>query len=151
MCPDFRVLSMLNCVEMYHYMKHTKCHDLAVPLVWYQMQFPGVDRYQHTVSIAHTVNLGAYSEGRVGLSALLPITFPSGSLYALATHRQSRPFLALLGLRRWTSSRSAMAYGCSNHDCWEVYLRRGSKSSPRPAMGSYASPRGGKKKAGLQL
>ena len=48
----FVLLSLLNCGEMYHYMKHTKCHDLDVSLMWYQMKFPRVDRYQHTVSIA---------------------------------------------------------------------------------------------------
>ena len=96
----FVILSLLNCGAMYHYMKHAKCHDLDVPFVWYQMQFPLVDRYQHTVSIAHTVNLGAYSEGRVYLSAPLPITFPSGVLYALATDGQSRPFLSLLAIAK---------------------------------------------------
>jgi hypothetical protein len=85
---------------MYHYMKHTKCHDLAVPLVWYQMQFPGVDRYQHTVSIAHTVNLGAYSEGRVCFSAPLPMTFASGTLVTFARERQSQQFLALLAIAK---------------------------------------------------
>src|SRR5262245_43308480 len=63
------ILSLLKAGEMYHYMKHTKCHDLDVSFVWYQMQFPGVDRYQHTISIANSVNLGAHSEGRVCLSA----------------------------------------------------------------------------------
>jgi len=81
-------------------MKHTKGNNLNVSLVWYQMQSPGVDRYQHTVSIAHAVNLGAYSEGRVCLSAPLPITFPSGALYPLATHRQSQPFLSLLAIAK---------------------------------------------------
>ena len=66
------ILSLLNCGAMYHYMKHAKCHDLDVPFVWYQMKVPLVDRYQHTVSIAHTVNLGAYSEGRVCLAILCP-------------------------------------------------------------------------------
>src|SRR5215813_3991046 len=74
----FVILSLLNCGGMYHYMKHRKCQDLDVSFVWYQMQFPFVDRYQHTVSIADSVNLGASSEGRLCLSAPLPITFPSG-------------------------------------------------------------------------
>ena len=71
----FVILSLLNCGAMYHYMKHAKCHDLDIPFVWYQMKFPLVDRYQHTVSIAHAVHLGAWSEGRVHLSAPLPMTF----------------------------------------------------------------------------
>jgi hypothetical protein len=96
----FAILSLLNCGEMYHYMKHTKCHDLDVPFTWYQMKFLGVDRYQHTISIAHAVNLGAYSEGHVCLSAPLPITFPSGALYALAADRRSRPFLLLLAIAK---------------------------------------------------
>jgi hypothetical protein len=96
----FVILSLLKSGEMYHYMKHRKCSDLDVSFVWYQMKFPLVDRYQHTVSIAHTVNLDAYSEGRVCLSAPLPITFPSGSLCQLAMDRQSRPFLALLALAK---------------------------------------------------
>jgi hypothetical protein len=96
----FVILSLLKSGEMYHYMKHTKGNDLDVSFVWYQMKFPGMDRYQHTVSIAHAVNLGAYSEGRVCLSAPLPITFPSGALCALATDRQSRPFLSLLAIAK---------------------------------------------------
>jgi hypothetical protein len=85
---------------MYHYMKHTKGNDLDVSFVWYQMKFPAVDRYQHTVSIAYAVNLGGYSEGRVCLSAPLPITFPSGSLCQLTMDRQSQPFLSLLALAK---------------------------------------------------
>jgi hypothetical protein len=96
----FVILSLLNCGETYHYMKHTKRNNLDVSLVWYQMKFLGVDRYQHTVSIADSVNLGASSEGRVCLSAPLPITFPSGSLCPLATDRQSRPFLCLLAIAK---------------------------------------------------
>jgi hypothetical protein len=72
----FVILSLLNCSEMYHYMKHAKCNDLDVSLVWYQMKFPGVDRYQHTISIADSVNLGAHSEGRICLSALYQSRFP---------------------------------------------------------------------------
>ena len=48
----FVILSLLNAGELYHYMKHPKSNDLDVPFVWYQMKFPGVDRYQHTVSIS---------------------------------------------------------------------------------------------------
>jgi len=94
------ILSLLNCGAMYHYMKHTKCHDLDVSLVWYQMKFPGVDRYQHTVSIADSVNLGAHSEGCICLTAPLPMTFASGTLVTCARDRQSRPFLALLALAK---------------------------------------------------
>jgi hypothetical protein len=81
-------------------MKHTKGNDLDVSLVWYQMKFPLVDRYQHTVSIAHTVNLGAYSEGPVCLADPLPMTFASGTLITCARERQSRPFLALLAIAK---------------------------------------------------
>jgi hypothetical protein len=106
----FVIVSLLNCGETYHYMKHTKRNNLDVALVWYQMKFPGVDHYQHTVSIADSVNLGAHSEGRVCLSAPLPITFPSGALCSLATDRQSRPFLALLAIAKVdiTSKRSGI-------------------------------------------
>ena len=96
----FVILSLLNCGAMYHYMKHAKGNDLAVSLGWYQMQFPGVDRYQHTVSIADSVNLGAYSEGQVCLSASLPITFASGALVTCAKDRQSQPFLCLLAIAK---------------------------------------------------
>src|SRR5439155_6429186 len=96
----FVIVSLLKDGEMYHYMKHTKGNDLDVCFVWYQMQFPGVDRYQHTVSIAHAVNLGAYSEGRVCLAAPLPMTFASGTLVTCATDRQSQPFLSLLAIAK---------------------------------------------------
>jgi hypothetical protein len=81
-------------------MKHTKGNDLNVSLVWYQMKFPCVDRYQHTVSIAHAVNLGAYSEGHVCLSAPLPMTFSSGALVTFARDKQSQPFLSLLAIAK---------------------------------------------------
>jgi hypothetical protein len=96
----FVILSLLNCGGMYHYMKHRKCHDLDVSFVWYQMRFPFVDRYQHTVSIADSVNLGASSEGRVCLSAPLPMTFSSGALVTFARDRQSQLFLALLAIAK---------------------------------------------------
>ena len=96
----FVVLSLLQCGEMYHYMKHTKRNDLDVSFVWYQMQFPFVDRYQHTISIADSVNLGAHSEGCVCLSNPLPMTFASGALVTCARDRQSQPFLALLALAK---------------------------------------------------
>jgi hypothetical protein len=96
----FVILSLLKAGEMYHYMKHRKCRDLDVSFVWYQMKFPGVDRYQHTISIAHAVNLGAYSEGHVCLAAPLPMTFASGALTTCATERQSQPLLLLLAIAR---------------------------------------------------
>ena len=96
----FVILSLLKCGEMYHYMKHRKCNDLDVSFVWYQMKFPGVDRYQHTVSIADSVNLGAHSEGRVCLSAPLPMTFASGALVTCARDRQLQPFLSLLAIAK---------------------------------------------------
>jgi hypothetical protein len=106
----FVILSLLNCGAMYHYMKHSKCNNLDVSLRWYQMKFPGVDRYQHTVSIADSVNLGAHSEGRVCLVAPVPITFPSGSLVTCARDRQLQPFLALLAIAKVdiTSKRSGI-------------------------------------------
>jgi hypothetical protein len=90
----FVILSLLNCGETYHYRKHTKGNDLDVSLVWYQMKCPLVDRDQHTVSIAHAVNLGAYPEGRVCLAVSLPMTFSSGALVTFARDRQSQPFLS---------------------------------------------------------
>ena len=59
-----------------------------------------MDRYQHTVSIAHAVNLGAYSEGHVCLAAPLPMTFASGTLVTCARDRQSQPFLCLLAIAK---------------------------------------------------
>ena len=96
----FVILSLLKAGEMYHYMKHTKGNDLDVSFMWYQMKFPLVDRYQHTISIAHAVHLGAYSEGHICLSASLPMTFASGALWQLAMDRQSRPFLSLLAIAK---------------------------------------------------
>ena len=96
----FVILSLLQASEMYHYMKHTKGNDLDVSLVWYQMKFPLVDRYQHTVSIADSVNLGAHSEGRVCVSTPLPMTFASGTLVTCARERQSQPFLSLLAIAK---------------------------------------------------
>ena len=96
----FVILSLLKAGEMYHYMKHRRCSDLDVSFVWYQMKFPGVDRYQHTVSIAHAVNLGAYSEGHICLAAPLPMMFASGALITCATDRQSQPFLLLLAIAK---------------------------------------------------
>ena len=106
----FVILSLLKAGEMYHYMKHTKGNDLDVSFMWYQMKFPGVDRYQHTVSIADSVNLGASSEGRVCLSAPLPMTFASGALVTCARDRQSQPFLALLAIAKvdMTSKRNGI-------------------------------------------
>jgi hypothetical protein len=96
----FVILSLLKFGETYHYMKHRKCNDLDLSLVWYQMKFPFVDRYQHTVSIADSVNLGAYSEGCVCLSNPLPMTFASGTLVTCARDRQSQPFLSLLAIAK---------------------------------------------------
>jgi hypothetical protein len=96
----FVILSLLNRSAMYHYMKHAKCHDLDVPFVWYQMKFPLVHQYQHTVSIADSVNLGTYSEGRICPAAPLPMTFASGALVTFAMDRQSQPFLALLAIAK---------------------------------------------------
>lgn len=106
----FVILSLLNCGETYHYMKHRKCNDFDVSLVWYQMKFPFVDRYQHTISIADSVNLGAHSEGRVCLSASLPMTFVSGAMIIFARERQSQPFLSLLAIAKVdiTSKRSGI-------------------------------------------
>jgi len=94
----FVILSLLKSGEMYHYMKHTKGNDLDVSFVWYQMKFPEVDRYQHTVSIAQSVNVGAHSEGCVCLAAPLPVTFSSGALVTFARDRQSQPFLSLVAI-----------------------------------------------------
>jgi hypothetical protein len=61
------ILSLLKYGETYHYMKHTKPDALEVPLVLYQMKFPNQNRYQHTLSIANSVDPGANSEGRLCL------------------------------------------------------------------------------------
>ncbi len=47
-----------------------------------------------------SVNLGAHSEGRVCLSAPLPMTFASGALVTCARDRQSQPFLSLLAIAK---------------------------------------------------
>jgi hypothetical protein len=99
-CAPFVILSLLKSGDMYHYMKHRKCNDLDVSFMWYQMKFPLMGRYQHTVSIAHAVNLGAYSEGRVCLLDPLPMTFSSGALVTFARDRQSQPFLSLLAIAK---------------------------------------------------
>src|SRR4029453_8493808 len=96
----FVILSLLKCGEMYHYMKPPKGNDLDGSFVWYQMQFPLVNRYQHTVSIAHALNLGAYSEGRVCLTAPLPMTFASDALITIARDRQSQPCVLLLAIAK---------------------------------------------------
>jgi hypothetical protein len=71
----FVILSLLKCGEVYHYMKHPKFNALAVAIELYQMPFPHDHRYQHSLMIAHAVNLGATSEGRLFLAGDLPMRY----------------------------------------------------------------------------
>jgi len=91
-------------------MKHTKSDALEVPLVLYQMKFPNQNRYQHTLSIANTVNLGAHSEGRLMLSGDLPMTFDTGHVFTLAMDTQHQPFICLLAIAKMdiTSKRNGL-------------------------------------------
>jgi hypothetical protein len=99
-CAPFVILSFLKYGETYHYMKHTKSDTLEVPLVLYQMIFPDQNCYQHTLSIAHSVNLGAHSEGRLSLSGDLPMTFDTGQVFTLALGIQRQPFICLLAIAK---------------------------------------------------
>ena len=96
----FVILSLLKCNETYHYMKHTKSDALSVPLVLYQMKFPNQNRYQHTLSIAQSVNPGANSEGRLVLAGELPMTFYTGRVFPLAIDTQCQPFIRLLAIAK---------------------------------------------------
>jgi hypothetical protein len=96
----FVMLSLLRYGETYHYMKHTKSDALEVPLVLYQMKFPNQNRYQHTLAIANSVNLGEHSEGRVVFPGDLPITFDAGQLFTFAMDTQQQPFLRLLAIAK---------------------------------------------------
>lgn len=96
----FVTLSLLKSGETYHYMKHTKSDFLGVPLVLYQMKFPTQNRYQHTLSIAHSVILGAHSEGRLLLPGDLPMTFDAGQVFTFARDTQHQPFIGLLAIAK---------------------------------------------------
>jgi hypothetical protein len=79
-------------------MKHTKSDALDVPLILYQMKFPDQNRYQHTLSIAHSMNLGANAEGRLSFSGDLPMTFCTGQVITFAMDIQHQPFSCLLAI-----------------------------------------------------
>jgi hypothetical protein len=96
----FVILSLLKYGETSHYMKHTKSDALAVPLVLYQMKFPDQNRYQHTLSIANSVNLGANSEGSLVLTGNLPMTFNAGEVFTIALDTQHQPFICLLAIAK---------------------------------------------------
>jgi hypothetical protein len=96
----FVILPLLKYGETYHYMKHTKSDSLEVPLVLYQMKFPNQNRYQHTFSIAHSVNLGVHSEGRLVFPSDLPMTFDAGQVFTFAMDTQHHPFLCLLAIAK---------------------------------------------------
>jgi hypothetical protein len=96
----FVMLSLLKYGETYHYMKHTKSDALAAPLVLYQMKFPDQNRYQHTLSIADSVNPGAHSEGYLVLLGDLPMTFHTSQVFTLALDTQHHPFVCLLAIAK---------------------------------------------------
>ena len=81
-------------------MKHPKPDTLEVPLVLYQMKFPNQNRYQYTLSIAHAVNLGANSEGRLSLPGAPPMTFHTGRMFTFAVDTQRQPFISLLAIAK---------------------------------------------------
>jgi hypothetical protein len=64
------------------------------------MKFPNQNRYQHSLVIGHSVNLGAHSEGRLALTGDLPITFDAGQLLTLAMDTQQQPFIRLLAIAK---------------------------------------------------
>ena len=64
------------------------------------MKFPNQNRYQHTRSIAQSVNPGAHSEGRLVLSGNLPMTFGAGQVFTLAMDTQHQPFICLLAIAK---------------------------------------------------
>ncbi|MCZ6874124.1 MAG: hypothetical protein O7G88_11465 [bacterium] len=96
----FVILSLLNCGETYHYMKHNKSDALEVSLDLYQSKFPHDNRYQHSLTIGHSVNLSTVSEGRLYLSADLPITFQSGRVFTFAMDTQHQPFISLVAIAK---------------------------------------------------
>ena len=96
----FVILSLLKYGDEYHYTKHAKSDALEIPLVLYQMKFPNQNRYQHTLSIANSVNLGANSEGRLVLPSDLPMTVGAGQVFTLAIDTQRQPFICLLAIAK---------------------------------------------------
>ncbi len=72
------ILSLRKCGDAYHYMKHNKSNALEVPLTLYQSKFPHANRYQHTLTIGHSVNTDAVSEGRLLIYDELPMMFNTG-------------------------------------------------------------------------
>jgi hypothetical protein len=81
-------------------MKHRKSNALEVPLNLYQGKFPHENRYQHTLMIAHSVNTGAVSEGRLFLAEERPMTFQTGQLFAFGMDSQNPPFIYLLAIAK---------------------------------------------------
>jgi hypothetical protein len=96
----FVILSLLKHSETYHYIKHKKSDALDVPLDLFQGKFPHDNRYQHSLMIGHAVNTGAVSEGRLFLSADLPMTFQSGQVFPFATDMQQHPFIYLVAIAK---------------------------------------------------
>ncbi len=96
----FVIVSLLKYSGAYHYTKHNKSNALEVPLELYQSKFPHDNRYQHTLSIGHSVNTGAVSEDRLFLSDEVPMTFLAGQMLAFAMDSQNLPFIYLLAIAK---------------------------------------------------
>lgn len=96
----FVMLSLLNCGDTYHYMKHNKSDALDVSLELYQAKFPHDNRYQHSLMIGHSVNVSTVSEGRLYLVADLPITFQTGRVFTFAVDAQQQPVICLLAIAK---------------------------------------------------
>lgn len=96
----FVILSLLKHGETYHYMKHNKSDALEVAIDLFQGKFPHDNRYQHSLTIGHSVNLGAVSEGHLFIHDELPMTFHSGRLFTLATDSQNQSFVYLMAIAK---------------------------------------------------
>jgi hypothetical protein len=96
----FVILSLLKHGDTYHYMKHNKSEALDVPLDLFQGKFPHDNRYQHSLTIGHSVNTGTISEGRLFLADALPMTFHTGQVFPFATDTQQRPFIYLVAIAK---------------------------------------------------
>ena len=94
------ILSLLKRGETYHYMKHNKSDALEVSLDLYQSKFPHDNRYQHSLMVGHSVNVSTVSEGRLYLSADLPMTFQSRRVFTFAIDTQHQPFICLVAIAK---------------------------------------------------
>jgi hypothetical protein len=128
-------------------MKHTKSDALEVPLVLYQMKFPNQNCYQHTLSIANSVNLSTNSAGRLVLDDELPMTFDTGQIFTLAMDTQHQPFICLLAIAKVdiTSKRNGLwalkpRLVESLEEPWRAATKRRCKACSKLSKSSTGSP-----------